>query len=162
MLLRVEICLRTIFISSLVITCENIYSMHALSYCSIPNKSKKASIRWQDSVPPISVYWPTSEPNAGEWRNDVTAAALWGEVCAMQVLPMRVDPFAFRFQGNGATPSQYIDTTQKARQLIALELCRWEFLYNETFQQTSCPLLSKLSKRVKTTNLGTISPFWGS
>jgi len=25
----------------------------------------KASIRWQDSVPPISGYWPTSEPNAG-------------------------------------------------------------------------------------------------
>jgi len=27
--------------------------------------NKKASIRWQDSVPPISGYWPTSEPNAG-------------------------------------------------------------------------------------------------
>jgi len=25
----------------------------------------KASIRWQDSAPPISDYWPTSEPNAG-------------------------------------------------------------------------------------------------
>jgi len=33
------------------------------------------------------------------------------------------------------------------RQLIALQLCRWEFLYNETFQQTFRPLLSKLSKR---------------
>jgi len=33
------------------------------------------------------------------------------------------------------------------RQLIALQLCRWEFLYNETFQQTIRPLLSKLSKR---------------
>jgi len=44
-------------------------------------KNKKASIRWQDSAPPISGYWPTSEPNAGLWRNDVTAAALWGEVC---------------------------------------------------------------------------------
>jgi len=30
------------------------------------------------------------------------------------VLPMRVGPFAFRYQGNGATPSQYIDTTRKA------------------------------------------------
>jgi len=29
------------------------------------------------------------------------------------------------------------------RQLIALQLCRWQFLYNETLQQTSCPLLSK-------------------
>ena len=27
---------------------------------------KKASIRWQDSVPPISGYWPTSELNAGD------------------------------------------------------------------------------------------------
>jgi len=25
----------------------------------------KISIRWQDSAPPISGYWPTSEPNAG-------------------------------------------------------------------------------------------------
>jgi len=29
------------------------------------NIDKKASIRWQDSAPPISGYWPTSEPNAG-------------------------------------------------------------------------------------------------
>jgi len=27
--------------------------------------NKKASIHWQDSAPPISDYWPTSEPNAG-------------------------------------------------------------------------------------------------
>jgi len=27
---------------------------------------------------------------------------------------MRVGPFAFRYQENGATPSQYIDTTRKA------------------------------------------------
>jgi len=26
----------------------------------------------------------------------------------------RVAPFAFRYQGNGATPYQYIDTTRKA------------------------------------------------
>jgi len=31
-------------------------------------------------------------------------------VCATQVRPMRVCPFAFRYQGNGATPCQYIDT----------------------------------------------------
>jgi len=36
------------------------------------------------------------------------------------------------------------------RQLIALQLCCWEFfLYNETFQQTFRPLLSKLSKKPK-------------
>ena len=33
------------------------------------------------------------------------------------------------------------------RQLISLQLCLWHFLYNETLQQTSRPLLSKLSKR---------------
>jgi len=33
---------------------------------------------------------------------------------ATQVLPMRVVPFAFRYQGNRATPCQYIDTTRKA------------------------------------------------
>jgi len=27
---------------------------------------------------------------------------------------MLVGPFAFRYQGNGATPYQYIDTTRKA------------------------------------------------
>jgi len=27
--------------------------------------NKKASIRWQNSAPPISGYWPTTEPNAG-------------------------------------------------------------------------------------------------
>ena len=43
------------------------------------------------------------------------------------------------------------------RQLIALQLCRWQFLYNETLQQTSRPLLSKLVW--KTTNLGIWSHF---
>ena len=33
------------------------------------------------------------------------------------------------------------------RQLIALQLCCWQFLYNETLQQTFRHLLSKLSKR---------------
>ena len=55
---------------------------------------------------------PVSRTQASD--NDATAAALWGEVCAKQVFPMRVGPFEFRYQGNGATPCQYIDTTQKA------------------------------------------------
>ena len=33
------------------------------------------------------------------------------------------------------------------RQLIALQVCHWQFLYNETLQQAFRPLLSKLSKR---------------
>jgi len=63
----------------------------------------------------------------------------------MQVLPMRVGTFAFRYQGKGATPANI--SIPLERQLIALQLCRWQFLYNETLQQTFRPLLSKLSKR---------------
>ena len=55
----------------------------------------------------------------------LTAAALWGEVCAMHVLPMGVGPFAFRYQGNGATPTNILIRLE--RQLIALQLCRWQF-----------------------------------
>jgi len=46
------------------------------------------------------------------------------------------------------------------RLLIALQRCRWQFLYSETLQQTSCPLLSKLVW--KPTNLGIWFEFWGS
>jgi len=43
-------------------------------------------------------------------------------VCATQVLPMPVGPFAFRYQGNGATPANILIPVE--RQLIALQLCR--------------------------------------
>jgi len=66
-------------------------------------------------------------------------------VCATHVLPIGVGTFAFRYQGNGATPAIILIPLE--RQLIAIQLCRWQFLYNETLQQTSRPLLSKLSKR---------------
>ena len=56
-----------------------------------------------------------------------------------------VVPFAFRYQGNGATPYQYIDTTRKA--IDCATTLPLTFLYNETLQQTFRPLLSKLSKR---------------
>ena len=61
----------------------------------------------------------------------------------MQLLAMRVAPFAFRYQG--LPPANILIPIE--RQLIALQLCRWQFLYNETLQQTFRPLLSKLSKR---------------
>jgi len=47
---------------------------------------------------------------------------------------MRVGPFAFRYQGNGATPSQYIDSTRKA--IDCATTLPLTFLYNETLQQT--------------------------
>jgi len=59
--------------------------------------------------------------------------------------------------GRGCRPVNILIPLE--RQLIALQLCRWEFLYNETLQQTFRPLLSKLSK--KTTKLGTLSLFSG-
>jgi len=65
--------------------------------------------------------------------------------CATHVLPMGVSPFAIRYQGNGAIPANILMPLE--RQLIALQLCRREFLYNETLQQTSPPLLSKMSER---------------
>jgi len=66
---------------------------------------------------------------------------------------MRVGPFAFRYQGNGATPCQYIDTTRKA--LIALQLCRWQFLYNETAADFSSFIVEVVQN---TTNLGILIP----
>jgi len=91
--------------------------------------------------PKFNIYTPFLQ-NCHFWARfctdaitDVTAAALWGKICATQVLPMQVSPFAFRYQGKGATPCQL------ERQLIALQLCRWEVLHNETSQQTFRPLL---------------------
>jgi len=66
-----------------------------------------------------------------------------------------VGQFQPRFQGEGVVPCQYIDTTRKA--IDCATICRWQFLYNETLQQTYRPLLSKLVW--KTTNLGIWSPF---
>jgi len=50
---------------------------------------------------------------ANQWA-ECRLVTQWGDVCATQVLPMRVGPFAFRYQGNGATPCQYVDTSRKA------------------------------------------------
>ena len=58
---------------------------------------------------------------------------------------MRVGPFAFRYQGNGATPCQCIDTTRKA--IDCATTLPWEFLYNETLEQTFRHVLSKFSTR---------------
>jgi len=47
--------------------------------------------------------------------------------------------------GRGRPPANILIPLE--RQFIALQLCRWKFLYNETLQQTFRPLLSTLSKR---------------
>jgi len=58
-----------------------------------------------------------------------------------------VGPFAFIYQGKGATPCEYIDTTRKA--IDCATTLPLTVLYNETLQQTFCPLLSKMSKRLQ-------------
>ena len=58
----------------------------------------------------------------------------WGSV------PLRLD-----IKGTELPPDNILIPFE--RQLIVLQLCRWEFLYNETLQQSFRPLLSKLYKR---------------
>ena len=73
--------------------------------------------------------------------------------CATPALPMRVGPFAFRYQGNRATPCQYIDNTRKT---IVLQRCHREFLYNETLQQDFSSFIVEIVQN--TTNIGIIYP----
>ena len=54
-------------------------------------------------------------------------------------------PWRSDMKGTELSPANIL--TPLERQLIALQFCRSEFLYNETVQQTFRPLLSKLSKR---------------
>jgi len=87
-------------------------------------------------------------------RNEMSQLALLGSktrrpasadrTARRHVLSMGVGPFAFRYQGKGATPCQYIDTSRKA--IDCATTLPLTVLYNETLQQT-CPLLSKLSER---------------
>jgi len=46
---------------------------------------KKASIRWQDSAPPISGYLPTSEPNAGDHDFPLTGSN-FGNLAAFRAI----------------------------------------------------------------------------
>ena len=100
---------------------------------------------------------PVSWTQASDTMN-VMAAALWCEVCATQLVPMRVGPFAFRYQGNGATPCQYIDTTRKAID------CAYNFATESFYIIKLCSRLFVLYVEIvqKMTNLGNLSPFWGS
>ena len=73
------------------------------------------------------------------------------------MLPMRVGPFAFRYQGNGgATPCQYIDTTRKAiycATSLPLRLLNNEPNFAADFSSFIVEIVQK------TTNLGNLSPF---
>jgi len=113
--------------------------------------NKKASIRWQDSAPPISGYWPTSEL-ANQWA-ERRLMTQWRHGCrAMRRSVCNAGAsnvgrsLCVQISRERSYPRANI-LIQLERQLTALHHCRWEFLYNETLQQTFRPLLSKLTKR---------------
>ena len=62
----------------------------------------------------------------------------------------------FRYQGNGATPCQYIDTTRKAidcaTTMLLTVFIKWNFAAD--FSSFTVEIVQK------TPNLGTLSPFW--
>jgi len=65
-------------------------------------------------------------------------------VCATQVLPMGVErsvPLRLDIKGTELPPANILIPLE--RQLIALQPCRRQFLYDETLQQTSCPFFSE-------------------
>ena len=88
----------------------------------------------------------------------LTVEALQGKMCQNSLPSGGGWSLGGKISGGKGRPSANM-LIPLERQLMALQLCRWHFLYNETLQQTFRPLLSTLSKK---TNLGTLSPFWGS
>jgi len=71
--------------------------------------------------------------------------ALQGKMCQNSVPSGGTGHLEPRFQGKGSPPDNILIPLE--RQLIALQLCCRQFLYNETLQQTFRPVLSKLFKR---------------
>jgi len=89
------------------------------------------------------------------WFCSTSRPASTDRTAHRQVLPMGDGPFHSDIKGTELPPANILIPLE--RQLIVLQLCRWQFLYNETLHQTSRPLLSKLVW--KTTNLGIWSHF---
>jgi len=70
----------------------------------------------------IEIFISTTDlynATAGRWSCQLPNR----NVCATDVLPIGVDPFVFRYQGNGATPANILIPLES--QLIALQLRRW-------------------------------------
>jgi len=61
------------------------------------------------------------------------------------VLPRGSVPLRSDIKGTELPPANILIPLEM--QLIVLQHCRWQYLYNETLQHTSRPLLSKLSER---------------
>jgi len=93
--------------------------------------NKKASIRWQDSSPTISGYWPTvsrtQASDAMTYRLPRYEAKCVQRRCFQcGSVPLRSD-----IKGTELLFANILIPLQ--RQLIALQRCRWQFLYNVDF-----------------------------
>jgi len=89
---------------------------------------KKASIRWQDSAPEAKcVQRRCFQCGSVPLRSDIKKTKL-----PPVLIPLE-------------------------RQLIALQRCRWEFLYNEILQHIGASFIVEIVQ--KTTNIGNLSPF---
>jgi len=76
----------------------------------------------------------------------LTIEALQGKMCQNSLPPGAGRSLGAMISGGRGRPPAHI-LIPLQRQLIALQLCCWQFLYNETLRQTFRPVLSKLFKR---------------
>jgi len=76
----------------------------------------------------------------------LTVEALQGKMCQNSLPSGGGRSLGAKISGQKGRPPANI-LIPLERQLIVLQLCRWQFLYNETLQQTFRHVLSKLSKR---------------
>jgi len=123
----------------------------------------KLSKRWQiwaiyPHFEEVSGWWLVGEPVSTYFSISDDWGATRQNVSKLAAFRRGWVRLSQDFRGRGRPPANILIPLE--RQLIALQLCRWQFLYNETLQQTSRPLLSKLAW--KTTNLGIWSSFSGS
>jgi len=76
----------------------------------------------------------------------LTVEALQGKMCQNSLPSAGGSSLGAKISGGKSRPPANI-LKPLERQLIVLQLCHLQFLYNETLQQTFRRLLSKLSKR---------------
>ena len=83
----------------------------------------------------------------------LTVEALQGKMCQNSLRSGGCRSLGAKISGvRGRPPANILIPLE--RQLIALQLCRWQFLYNETLQQT----FRKVEVVQKTTTLGILIP----
>ena len=79
----------------------------------------------------------------------LAVGALQGNMCQNSLPSVEGRSLGAKISGEGVVlgrpPTNILIPLES--QLIVLQLCRWQFLYNETLQQSFRRVLSKLSKR---------------